>query len=97
MEHTVNILEPNKSLITSLLKVFNMFQLRIFYDKHNEEDNFVEDIAIKCINCNKDTGFHLKHTTNEEMINKFVLNAIFHHVGMTWIIFSNNKILYEIE
>ena len=31
------------------------------------------------------------------MITKFVLNAILHHVGMSWIICSNNKILYEIE
>ena len=48
MYPTENILEPDKSLIPSLLKVFVMFQLRIFYDKHNEEENFVEDIAINC-------------------------------------------------
>ena len=33
-----------------------MFQLRIFYGKHNEEDNVVDTIAIKCSNCNKDNG-----------------------------------------
>ena len=48
MYPTENILEPDKSLIPSLLKVFVMFQLRIFYDKHNEEENFVEAIAINC-------------------------------------------------
>ena len=31
------------------------------------------------------------------MITKFVLNAILHHVGMSWIICSNNKVFYEIE
>ena len=39
-----------------------MFQLRIFYDKHNEEDNVLEAIAIKCSNCNIDTGSYLKDT-----------------------------------
>ena len=31
------------------------------------------------------------------MINKFLLNAILHHVGMLWIICSNNEVFYEIE
>ena len=35
MEHTANILNPNKWLIPSLLKVFSMFQLHIFYYKRN--------------------------------------------------------------
>ena len=43
-----------------------MLQLRLFYDKHNEEDNFVEAIDIKCINCNKDTSLYFKNTTNEK-------------------------------
>ena len=37
-----------------------MFQLRIFYDKHDKEDNVVYSIAIKCSNCNKYTGLHIK-------------------------------------
>ena len=82
MEHTAIILEPNKPLIPSLLKAFAMFKWPIFYDKYNEGDNFVEAIAIKCINCNKDTGLYSKDTTIEEMITKFVLNSILHHVGV---------------
>ena len=31
------------------------------------------------------------------MITKCVLNAILHDVGMLWIIFSNNEMLYEVE
>ena len=69
----------------------------IFYDKHNQEENFVEGISINCRSFNKDTGIHIKNTTIEEMITKFVLNEILHHVGMLWIISSNNKFLYEIE
>ena len=60
-----------------------MFQYHIFYDKHSEEEEVVVNIAIKCSNYNKDTGLHLKDTTIEEMIIKFVLNAILHHVGMS--------------
>ena len=31
------------------------------------------------------------------MITKFVLNAILHHVGMPWIISSNDEMKYEID
>ena len=31
------------------------------------------------------------------MITKFVLNEILHHVGMSWIICSNEEIKYEID
>ena len=31
------------------------------------------------------------------MITKFVLNSILHHMGMSWIISSNNEMKYEIE
>ena len=47
---------------------------------------FVVNIAIKCSNYTKDTALHLKDITIEEMITKFVLNAIWHHVGISWII-----------
>ena len=63
MDHNANIFEPNKSLISSLLNLFAMFQLHIFYDKRYGEENVVEAIAIKCSNFNKDTGLHLKDTT----------------------------------
>ena len=36
IEHTSNIINPNKGLITLLLKVFSMFQFRLFYDKHKK-------------------------------------------------------------
>ena len=63
MEHTASIIETDISSIPSLLKVFAMFQVRSFYDKHNEEDNVVGDIAIKCINFHRITGLFLKDKT----------------------------------
>ena len=60
MEHTANIIKPNKGIIPSLLKVFAIFELRLIYDKDK-----LEAIAIRYINCKKATGFfkelqHLK-------------------------------------
>ena len=54
MEHIANILNLNKGLIPSLLKVFAMFELRLIYDRDK-----VEDMSIRCINCKKDTGLYL--------------------------------------
>ena len=34
-----------------------------FYDKDNEEENFVEAIYIKCSNCCRSTGLYLKDQT----------------------------------
>ena len=39
----------------------------------------------------------MKNTKFDEIITKFVLNAILYHVGMSWIIRSNKEMKYEIE
>ena len=39
----------------------------------------------------------MKNTTFDEMINKFVLNAILHHVRMSWIINYNKEMKYETD
>ena len=92
MEHTTNIQNPNKGLIPSLLNMFAMFQLRLFDDKYE-----VIIIAIRCINCKKETGLYLRNSTFEEIITKFVLNTILHHVGMSWIICSNAEMKYKMD
>ena len=60
MEHAANILKPNKGLINLLLKVFAMFELRLIGDRDK-----VYTIAIRCINCNKETGLYLGNLTLE--------------------------------
>ena len=75
MEHTENIPNLNKGIITSLLMVFAMFELRLIDDIYK-----LEVIAIRCINCNKEIVLYLRTSTFEEMITKCVLNAILHHV-----------------
>ena len=38
-----------------------MFQLRLFYNKHYEEVNVVDPIAIRCSNHNTDTALRIKN------------------------------------
>ena len=74
-----------------------MFQMLLFYYKHNEEDNVLKSIAIKCSNCDRSTGLFLKDKTVEEMITKFVLNTVLHHVDLSWIISSKKQMKYDIK
>ena len=69
MEHTENIMETNNGLISSLLKLFAMFELRLNYTGDK-----LDSISISCINCKRETGLFLKNTTFGEMITKLVLN-----------------------
>ena len=85
-------METDNGLILSLLKVFTMFELRL-----NCYEEKLDVISIRCINCKTETGLYLKNTTFDESITKFLLNAILHHVGMSWIISSNKETKYEID
>ena len=58
IEYTTNIINPNKGLFPSLLKVFPMFELSFIDDI----DKF-EAISIMCINCKKETGLYLRTPT----------------------------------
>ena len=69
-----------------------MFALRLSYDEEK-----LDVTSIGCIDCKIETGLFLKNTTFDEMITKFMLNAISHHVGILWIISSNKEMKYEID
>ena len=73
-----------------------MFKMRLFDDKQDEEGKVVDIIAIRCIICNK-KSLYLTNSTIEEIMTKFLLNAILHHVGMSWIICSNEEMFYEVD
>ena len=65
--------------VSSLLKMFYMFDIRLSF-----EDEDLDALSIKCINGKIETG--LNSTTNstwvyDEIVTKFVLNAMLHHVG----------------
>ena len=69
-----------------------MFQLRLLSDKEK-----LDAISIRCFNCKIETGLYFKNTTFDEMITKFVLNAISNHVVMSWIITFNEEMKFEID
>ena len=54
MEHTTNILKPNKVLIPSFFKK-NMLELSLI-----DARDKVDAIAITCINCKKETCLYLR-------------------------------------
>ena len=80
MEYTGNIMQDDTHLMSSLLKMFSMFEIRLSYG-----DKYLDTLCLKCINCKKETG--LNSETNftwvyDKVITKFVLNAMLHHVCM---------------
>ena len=86
-------METNNGLISSLLKMFSIFEIGLSYG-----DKELDVLSIKCINCKIETG--LNSETNftwvyDEIVTKFVLNAMLYHVGMSWIISSNREMEYE--
>ena len=55
-------------------------------------------LSLKCINCKKETGLNSETTFTwvyDEVITKFVLNSMLHHVGMSWVISSNQEMEYD--
>ena len=66
----------------TLLKVFTMYQMCLWYDKENHKDNVLYDIVIRCINCRKTTGLSVENYNYKDIITKSVLNSVLHHVSM---------------
>ena len=95
MEHTGNKIQQYKGLIPSLLKMFSMFEIRLSFG-----DDDLDALSIKCINCTKETGLNSETSFTwvyDEIVTKFLLNAMLHHVGMSWMISSNREIDYEMN
>ena len=82
-------------LISSLLNMFSMFEIRLSFG-----DKYLDALSINCINCKIETC--LDSVTSfiwvyDKIVAKFVLNAMLHHVVMSWIISSNRKMDYEMN
>ena len=70
MEHTGNIMQDDKHLMSSLLNMFSMFEIRLSYG-----DKDLDTLCLKCINCKKETGLNSETTFTwvyDEVITKFV-------------------------
>ena len=81
MEHTENKMQYDKGLISSLLKMFSMFEIRLSFG-----DKYLDTFSIKCINCKRETGLNSETSFTwvyDEIVTKVVLNKMLHQVGMS--------------
>ena len=93
MEYTGNLMQDDTHLRSSLLKIFSMFEIR-----SSCGDDDLDIFSLKCINCKKETGLNAETSFSgfyDEVITQFVLNAILHHVGMSWITSSKKEMNYD--
>ena len=70
-----------------------MFEIRLSY-----KEVILDIVSLKCINCKIETCLDSETSVSwvsDVVITKFVLNEIFYHVGMSWIIICNKEINYE--
>ena len=95
MEDTANKMQEDKGLISSLLRMFPMFEIHLSFG-----DEYLDALYIKCINCKRETALDPETSFNwvyDEIVTKFVLNEMLNHVGMSWIISSNREMEYEMN
>ena len=74
-------MQDDTHLTSSLLKMFSMFEIRLSCG-----DDDLDIVSLKCINCKKETYLNAETRFKEfydEVITKFMLNAMLHHVGMS--------------
>ena len=50
MEHTTDNIENYITLLPLLLKLFTIFNMRMWYDNENLEENVLDNIGIRCSN-----------------------------------------------
>ena len=58
----------------------------------------LEKVCLKCVNCKKETGLNVETGFKEfydEVITQFMLNAMLHHVVMSWIISTKKEMYYD--
>ena len=76
MELTADRIYNERILLPSLLNIFSMFQIRCWYSQGEDDQNKVDNIAIRCSNREKETMISMDNinTTYQYIITSFVLN-----------------------
>ena len=71
-----------------------MFQICCWYNQGHDDQNKVENIAIRCINCEKETMISMDNmnTTHQNIIPSFVLNTVLHRFGKLWIFETHEQL-----
>ena len=88
-------MQYDKHLVSSSLKMFSMFEIRLSYG-----EKYLDTLSLKRINCKRETCLDPETTFTwvyDEIITKCVLNEMLHHVGMSWIITPNQEREYDIN
>ena len=78
-----NIPQDDTHLMSSILKMISMFEMRLSCGD--------DDLDMVSLKCKKETGLNSEigfHWVYDEVITQFLLNAMLHRVGMSWIIIS---------
>ena len=57
----------------------------------------VDEVSLMCINFKRSTGLKPKSGKEfyDKMITPFVMNSMFYHVGMSWMISSKKEMDYD--
>ena len=96
MEYTADRIENETIISPSLLNIFQCFRFFWFNQGHDDQ-NKVENIAIRCSNCGKETMVSMDNMNNtyQDIITSFVLNTVLHHFGVLWIIETKQHLEYD--
>ena len=99
IKYTADRIENKITVLPSLLNFFSMFQMRFWYDKEPDDKNDVKIIAIRYINCGKETGLYTYNmkTIYKDTVTVFVLNEFLHYVVMSCIIKTHEKSKYDMD
>ena len=74
-----------------------MFNIRIWYDNTIGIEDVPEAFGIMFINSVNIIGCLLDNQMIENFTTTFVKNIVFHHVGLSWIIKSNQKLNFDFQ
>ena len=73
-----------------------MFNMRLWCDNENIEENVVDNIGISSINFVKTTGLYVKNSSYKYMVTNFLLNTVLHQVVFPLIIETKEQLEYYI-
>ena len=90
MLHTVDNIKIPEDNLQSLLKLFSIFNIRIWYYESIFHEDVLDSVGIICINCGKTVGCLLYNQKIEDFVAPFFTNVVFRNVDLSWI-FQPNK------
>ena len=76
-----------------------MLQMNFCNDNEHDDENNVENIAIRCSTSENETGLSMKNmnTNYTDIITSFVLHTVLHHVVMSYIIDTHEQLKYDMD